>query len=105
LRLGKFRPHRHSAANYTVGQDPENGAGRGALYFFGSQIGALFSASGGVAVAFRAMLFEENTSSGDGLRIGFEGIAFGAGFFGSLGNFGVDRFLLLRLRSIGEVLR
>jgi hypothetical protein len=75
------------------------------LYFFGSQVGALLAAFGGVAVAFGAMLFEENAAGGDGLRVGFERIALGTGFFGSLGNFGVDGFLLLRLRSIGGILR
>src|SRR6266852_4957119 len=53
-------PNRHFLSNHPIGQQPEKSSGRCALDLWNKETGSFARAFGGVTVAFRAMLFEEN---------------------------------------------
>jgi len=71
LGFREFGPHGHTSADHTVGQQPEEGAWRGILYFAGAQAGPLLPALGHVSVALGAVLSEELAAGCRSLTIGF----------------------------------
>lgn len=91
LRLRQLRPHRHAAAYHSVGQNPKERAGRGALDLVLAQAGAFFTAFGHAPVAFRAVLGEKLAASSHGIGLIFEWVALSARLFRRFGNLSIDR--------------
>src|SRR5260370_29704699 len=90
LRFRQLRPNRHLLSNHSVSHQPEKGSGRSALHFWSEETRSLARAFGGVAVAFRAVLFEEYGAGSNGVRIILQRIGAAPRFFWGLLQFRVD---------------
>jgi len=71
LGFREFRPHGHTPTDDTVGQQPEQGAGRGILHFIGAQARPLLPALSHVSVALGTVLSEEFAAGCRSIGIGF----------------------------------
>ena len=69
LGFRELGPHRHTAPDYAVGQQPEQGAWGGLLDFVSAQAGTLFPAIRHFTMALGTMLSEEFAAGCDGVGI------------------------------------
>lgn len=75
LRFRELGPNRHSAAHYSVGEDPEKRAGRGLLHLLGEQTRGLTAPFRSFAMAFGTVQLKKLGPRSYGLGISFQRIA------------------------------
>src|SRR6266481_3924398 len=90
LGFRELRPNRHLLSNHSVSQKPEKTSRRSGLDFWNLETRGFTRAFGGVAVAFRAVLFEKNGAGSNGVRIVLQRIRAVPGLFGGLLQLRVD---------------
>src|SRR6266446_4211002 len=101
LWFGQLRPHRHSFSNHAIRQDPENRARRGALHFRDAEVWPFLAALRRITVTLGAVLLEENSACGNGVRILLQRICALARFFRRLLQLRVDGRIVLTRRPRG----